>query len=308
MISRARHPLVHRFSHYVNAWTRNRPRLIRRRVLSFPPVSSEAHSPILAVLCEADKFTDGLWCAWSWLRFLQRHVRLHLFVDGAVSGKSRGAFTRLFPGAELSSLPQFLAAQPSPTPSFQTFLNGYRYARKLALILHLQKHAPVLYTDSDVLAFRRPDALIAALENGHTGAYMADPGARRDQTCVDPWVRAQAAKLGLPCVTDLNSGLLWVPQGGVDPALVELLLTGWHPGVYYHFAEQTIFAVLFGVNGAQPLPERDYVLSAQGMHFWEKDLPCEHLTVRHYVGLVRHRMYAHAYPHLLRQSKGQRVA
>lgn len=304
----AKHPLARRLSRYVNSWARNRPRLIRRRVLGFPPIRTGPHPAMLAVLCEADKFTDGLWCAWSWMRFLHRHVRLQLFVDGAISAENRHAFTRLFPGAELSSMPEFLAAQPAPSASFQTFLDGYRYARKLSLILHLQRTSPVLYTDSDVLAFRCPEAVIASIEAGATAAYMSDPGARLDQTCVDPWIRAQAVKLALPCVTDLNSGVLWMPRGSIDPALVERLLTDWHAGVYYHFAEQTIFAVLFGVNGARPLPEADYVLSGQGMHFWERDLPCDELTVRHYVGLVRHRMYAQAYPFLLRQLKDPHAA
>jgi len=308
MSSWAKHPLAHRLSRYVNSWERNRPRWIRRRILAFPPIRCEPHPPVLAVLCEADKFTDGLWCAWSWMRFLRRQVRLHLFVDGAIPAENRDAFTRLFPGAELSSMPEFLAAQPAPSPSFQTFLDGYRYARKLSLILHLQQTSPVLYSDSDVIAFHRPDALIAAIAAiGATtaGAYLTDPGSRSDQTCVDPWIRGQAAKLSLPCVTDLNSGVLWMPRGSIDPALVERLLTGWHAGVYYHFAEQTILAVLFGASGATPLPEKDYVLSGQGMHFWERDLPCDELTVRHYVGLVRHRMYSSAYPFLARQLKDQ---
>ena len=306
MSSWAKLPLAHRLSRYVNSWERNRPRLIRRRILDFPPIPCQPHATMLAVLCEGDKFTDGLWCAWSWMRFLHRHVRLHLFVDGAIPAEHRDAFTRLFPGAELSSMPEFLAAQPAPSPSFQTFLDGYRYARKLSLILHLQQTSPVLYTDSDVIAFRRPDALLTAIEANIAGAYIADPGSRTDQTCVDPWIRGQAAKLSLPCVTDLNSGLLWMPRGSIDPGLVERLLTGWHAGVYYHFAEQTILAVLFGASGAQPLPEKDYVLSGQGMHFWEQDLPCDGFTVRHYVGLVRHRMYSHAYPFLLRQLKDLR--
>lgn len=296
----ARLRLSHWLSRYVNKLSRNRPRIIHRRVYSLPPLRSEPHSITLVILCEADKFTDGLWCAWSWMRFLRGKVALHLFVDGVVTGRQRLAFECLFPGAEVSSLPAYLASQPAPSAHFQAFLNGYRYARKLALLLHLQKVGPVLYADSDVLVFRQPDILIAKLEAGKPNAYMADPGARSDQTYVDPWVRAQAEKLGLPCILDFNSGLLWIGQGTLDSTVVERLLTGWHPGVYYHFAEQTILAVLFGVNHAQSLPENDYVLSAEGMHFWERDLPCGELTVRHYMGLVRHRMYSHAYSFLLR--------
>jgi hypothetical protein len=276
-------------------------------VLGFPPLPSEARPVRFVVLCEADKFTDGLWSAWSWMRFLQSDVQLHLFVDGAISPDQRQAFARLFPGAELSELGEFLAGQAPPSPAFQVFLDGYRYARKLSLILHLQRSTPVLYCDSDVLAFRSPRLLLEIVRRVDRGAYMVDPASRRDKTYVDPWIQARARELSLPCLEELNSGLLWIPQGSLRAELVEQLLTGWSPAVYYHFAEQTILAVLLGVNGAQALPEAEYTLSAQGMHFWERDLPCRDLTVRHYVGLVRHRMYSHAYPYLLRQQRMDRA-
>ena len=75
-----------------------------------------------------------------------------------------------------------------------------------------------------------------------------------------------------------------------------------------HFAEQTILGVLFAASQATPLPEVDYLVSGQGMHFWEKDLDCRDLTVRHYVGNVRHRMYAHAYPYIAAQAFAQNGA
>jgi hypothetical protein len=298
----AKVPFRYRLSRLLNSWGRNRPRLIRRRVLAFPPIASQPEFPQLVVLCEAGKFTDGLWAAWSWMRFLHRHLRLHLFVDGAISGEQRHEFERLFPGAEMTSVGAYLAARDTLSPTFRIFLENHLFALKLALLLALQKTTSCLYSDCDVLAFRTPTALIRAIEQGSPSAYIVDPSARTDSTYSDPWITARAEELGLPRVKDINGGLLWIARGSLDAPLVERLLAGWTPAVNGHFAEQTILGVLFAANGAHPLPETDYVVSGQGMHFWEHDLDCAQITVRHYVGNVRHRMYAHAYPSLAAQA------
>ena len=267
------HPLTRTFNRYLTAWQRNRPRRIRRRVLDFPPLASEPHARSLVVLCEADKFLDGCWCAWSWLRYVQPWLRLRLFVDGEVNAENRAAFTRLFPYGEIVSLPAYLATQPAPAPNFRALLDHYKYARKLAMILHLQRAGSFLYCDSDVLALRRPEALLERIERGSPDAFMVDQG----HPCVDPWIRERARMLGLPCCDALNSGLLWIAENSLDATLVERLLEGWSPAVYNHFSEQTILAVLLPSAGAEPLPSAEYLLNARGMFFYERDVPCEEI-------------------------------
>jgi len=300
--------LRHRASRYINSWERNRPRFLRRRVLDFPPITSLPHPQQLVVLCEADKFTDGLWSAWSWLRFLRGHLRLHLFVDGIIKPERRRDFERLFPGAELSSVSEFLATHNTRPADFQTFLENHWFAPKLALLIELQQTTSFLYSDCDVLAFQTPQAIIDTIERGTPNAYNVDPAARHDRTNVDRWINERAAQLSLTGAPDFNSGLLWITQGSLDSGLFEQLLTGWTHAVDSHFAEQTILGVLFAASQATPLPEVDYLVSGQGMHFWEKDLDCRDLTVRHYVGNVRHRMYAHAYPYIAAQAFAQNGA
>ncbi len=232
------------------------------------------------------------------MRFLHPLLHLRLFVDGEVTHAMRVLFLRLFPGGEIASMPHLLASQPPPPQYFARLLEHYRYARKLSLILHLQGNGPLLYCDSDVLAFRHPGTLIDRIERGGPNAYMTD----QNEPSQDPWICARARALGLPLHEELNSGLLWVTPNSLDPALVERLLEGWSPTYYNHFSEQTIFCALMPASGAQPLPEAEYTLNAQGMFFYEPDIPCEELTVRHYVGIVRHRMYSRAYPFLARQA------
>jgi hypothetical protein len=227
---------------------------------------------------------------------------LWLFVDGAISAEQRRDCERLFPGVELSSVDEFLASHAALSPVFQSFLEHHRFALKLALLLELQKTTCLLYSDCDVLAFHPPETMIRLIGQGTTSAYIVDPAARTDSTYRDPWIGERAEALSLPRINDINGGLLWIARNGLDAALVERLLAGWTPAVNGHFAEQTILGVLFAANHAVPLPEAEYVVSGQGMHFWESDLACAQLTVRHYVGNVRHRMYAHAYPSIAAQA------
>ena len=109
--------------------------------------------------------------------------------------EQRTRFTALFPGAELESLPEFLARQPPPTPALARFLEHYTYARKLSLLLALQREGDFLYSDADIALFRRPDLILETLATpGAPGLFMQEPGC----WCVDPWVVETAARLGPP--------------------------------------------------------------------------------------------------------------
>jgi hypothetical protein len=281
------------------AWQRNRPRWLRRRVFGFDPIPSGGDGAArLAVLCTPRQFADGCWSAWSWMRFLAPRLRLALCVDGVVSAAQRRAAERLFPGGEILEVPRVLAAQPPPSKAFAAFLARNWTARKLGLLLALQREGAVLYSDCDVLAFRPPSALLEIISAGARNAFMED-----GEPCVDPWLRQEAQRLGLPLRETLNSGLLWIRERSLDPSVIEALLAGWRPEFNDHFSEQTLLAALFAATEAEPLPRDEYLVSSDGWSFWSRDLPCDRLTVRHYVGIVRHRMYSSALPFLARQAR-----
>ncbi len=130
--------------------------------------SLRSHERKLVVLCEPRTFADGCWAAWSWMRFVGDDLALQLFVDGPLNDEWRARFGALFPGGQIDSLPEYLARQPPPGPALGLFLGHYTYARKLSLLLALQREGDFLYADADVALFRSPDLILET-----------DPHARR---------------------------------------------------------------------------------------------------------------------------------
>ena len=280
---------------------RNWPHRVKDRVFGLPPIPSGPRERKLVVLCEPRTFTDGCWAAWSWMRHVEEDLALRLFVDGPLREEWRERFAALFPGAELDSLPEFLARQPAPGPALGLFLGHYTYARKLSLLLALQREGDFLYADADVALFRRPDLILETIRTPDAPAlFMQEPGC----WCIDPWVVERAERLGLPRHNDLNSGLLWVPRGSLDVDLVERFLEDWEPRFSYRVAEQTLLSVLMAVNGAQGLPPEEYVVSNDGMFFWMRDeIDYGRIVARHFVGNVRHLLYRTGWPLLLEESR-----
>jgi hypothetical protein len=280
---------------------RNWPHRVKKRVFSLPPIPSGSHRRKLVVLCEPRTFADGCWSAWSWMRHVGKDLSLVLMVDGFVKNEWRGAFQTLFPGARLDSLPEFLAREPQPGPAFERFLKHYTYARKLALLLALQREEDFLYADADVALFHRPDLILETIRTpGAPALFMQEPGC----WCIDPWVVKTAERLNLPRHQDLNSGLLWAPRGSLDTEIVERFLADWQPEYFHRVTEQTLLSVLMAVNGARALPPEEYVVSSDGMYFWMRDgIDYGKIVARHFVGNVRHLLYRTGWPRLLAESR-----
>lgn len=280
---------------------RNWPHRVKNRVFGLTPIPSGTHERRLVVLCEPRTFSDGCWAAWSWMRHVGDSLGLRMYVDGPIEEEWRGRFAALFPGAEMISLPEFLAAQPAPGRALGQFLGHYTYARKLSLLLALQREGDFLYVDADVVLFRRPDVILETIGRaGSPALFMQEPYC----WSVDPWVVERAKQLGLPRHNDLNSGLLWLPQGSLDIELVERFLAEWEPRFSYRVAEQTLLGVLMAVNGAQGLPPEEYVVSTDGMFFWIPDgIDYGRIVARHFVGPVRHLLYRTGMPLLLEESR-----
>jgi len=280
---------------------RNWPHRVKNRVFSLPPLPSGLRERKLVVLCEPRTFADGCWSAWSWMRHVGEDLSLTLMVDGLVEDSWRDAFQKLFPGAQVESLPDFLAQRPRPGPAFARFLEHYTYARKLALLLALQQDGDFLYADADVALFRRPDLILETIRTpGAPALFMQEVNC----WCVDPWVAQTAERLSLPRHNDLNSGLLWTPRHSLDTEIVERFLSEWQPAYFHRVTEQTLLSVLMAVNGARGLPPDEYVVSNEGMYFWMRDgIDYRKIVARHFVGNVRHLLYRTGWPLVLAESR-----
>ncbi len=119
-------------------------------------------------------FDDALWCAWSWLRFLAREVRLAIYIDGPVGTRERQAVETLFPGGTITNARTVISETEDLSSAAEGYFTHHPYGRKLGVLLELQKKEPVFYCDSDVLAFSQPDEIIASIKDGKVGAHIQE--------------------------------------------------------------------------------------------------------------------------------------
>ncbi|MFH1497046.1 MAG: hypothetical protein ABII82_04390 [Verrucomicrobiota bacterium] len=276
---------------------RNLPRASKNRILALPPLAAAGDGPVFAVLCEPRTRIDALWSMWSWLRFAPRPLRPMLFVDGPVDPEWSDRAAGLFPGVRVESVPAWLERRGNPLQRHGQFCLHYPFARKLALLHDLQSGSDLAYCDADVTAFAPAPEFFDALFGGRA-RHMVDHA----YPSWDPWVADRAAALGLRHDPHLNSGLLVIPARAWSDERLHALLSGWTPEHYHRVTEQTVAGVLMTAAGSEPLPAERYVISNQGMYFWQTDAPFEGMTARHYTGNVRHLLYSRAYPRLLKSS------
>jgi hypothetical protein len=287
--------LKHYWNDQFTRMLRNFPYPIRRKIKEFPPMSAAGQQSVVAVLCGPNQFLEGLWSLWSWMRHMNSFMGAVLLFDGKATGEQQELFGKLFPDGQLLNLEEFLKARSLPD-YLQRFVAGNWTAKKLAAVFELQKEYNVLYSDSDVLVFQKPDEIIAAIERGHS-AYLFD----QFGYTVDPWLATRAKQLEIPVTNQFNAGLVFVPKGEMKGPLLEAILSDWQPSFNSHHAEQTLFSILLNPREVRPLPQERYVLSWQGVWIFEKDLDCRQIVSRHYIGPLRHRMYLTAYPFIFKQ-------
>jgi hypothetical protein len=274
-------------------WEKKRSYPIRQQWHDLPPMPATGALP-LVMLTTPGGFDDVMWAAWSWLRFVGPDVQFHLIIDGEPTPGQRSALERLSPGAQLVSRRDLLA-QIGPWPeSVRAFVERHPLGRKLALTLLYQERGPLLYLDSDILAFNDPRELREAFRTPGAARFMLEADAGN----WDPQVVAAAQTMGLVPRHGLNSGLLLLSRNSLNLDTTARLLAA-QTGAASWFTEQTLLALLMPPE-AEPLPPQRYVISTQRQFYWEQDVDYDAIAVRHFTGPVRHVMYLRGLPILAR--------
>jgi len=276
-------------------WEKKRPYPIRSRCARLPPIPVTPRGPLLAVLTTVPAFLDALWAAWSWHRFLHEQFQLAIFVDGETSERHRRASQQLFPGVRIHEMSRITEEMCISHPRLAAFITAHPLGRKIALLLHLQKARPVLFTDHDVLVFNAP-------------AEISEPGIQtplhiqeeEGEGVFDGEMLARAAALGASHAPALNSGVLYIPRGALCLETAEALLSDWKPPMRSWFTEQTVLSVLMRRAGSKPLARERYVVSNRRQFYSEKDVSYAAIAARHFTAPVRHVMYLKGMPYLLR--------
>jgi hypothetical protein len=251
----------------------------------------------LAVLAVPKGMDDAIWALWSWMRELEGIAFPSLFVDGVVPPERRRELEEHFPGIEVQELGPWLRRRDDLGPQVRRLIDAFPLGKKAALVAALSLDGPSLYSDSDVLAFNRPEQLITALEAGRH-LHMLDRYGSNFAPAVLEAIRAK----GLPLADQLNSGLLLLPKGGLDLAALERFLEGfdaWERLRESWFSEQTLLGMAMSLAGSTPFDQDDYVVSLDRQFVFEKDVDYAGIAARHFTGPVRHVMYLKGIPWLL---------
>lgn len=290
----------------VSSIQRNYPYPIKKKILNFSPISiPKSEKRMLAVFITHKQIYEGLWAAWSWMRFLNRYgFALSIFIDGEVTPKIAQTYEQLLPGCQVISGPKYLSSCDLPE-DFKAYGLQHRFGRIHTIRLELQKKYELLYSDSDILVFQKPREILERLETDHKPLFNSDSLSPID----DPWVVEKLQKHGLGLMPLFNAGLLYIPQGSLDAELGYEILKGWSKipkESRGHHTGQTLFNALMKQADAEPLPPTRYLCNNEGMWFWKKDYTnYNQIVTRHFVGNVRHQMYIRGMPYLYNQVKNQ---
>ncbi len=255
-----------------------------------PPAGSDA--PEVRFLTGRRFWYQTAFCAWSLAHHCGRPFRIVLFDDGSIDADLAHEAQRLFPGVRIVSRTEAETRleRVLPTGRFPA-LRGQRityiHLRKLT-DCHAGEDGWHLVLDSDMLFFRRPDALLRWTEKPVDPVHMLDVfdsyGYPADT------LRRLA---GRPLPARVNVGICGLRSDAIDwPRLeawcAELLAT--HGTSYY--LEQALVALLLANETPCVLPAADYRLMPD-------DAECRAPTaaLHHYVDLSKRGYFRHAWKH-----------
>ena len=279
-------------------WERYRPYPIINAWKHLPAQpSTSSSSLVLAILTTPSTLYMAAWSAYSWRRNIGVSVSIRIYVDGRVNPIFANSLSSVLPGVEVYS-----ASMPDEdlkinSPAMYRFCSTHATGRKLLLILKLQEESNLLFSDCDVLLFRKPIELLYCIRN-QTSAFNQE----KDSACYDNQVLEKATELGIRPSEYLNAGLLFIAKNSINQKTAESLLSGVaYPSISW-VTEQTVLACLMNLASGSPLPKDRYVVSAERQFWWQQDVNYNIVISRHFTGTVRHLLYMNGYPRIQKQA------
>ncbi|MBL9216332.1 MAG: glycosyl transferase family 2 [Opitutaceae bacterium] len=224
------------------------------------PVPAPAGPPVELHLLTGRRFWyQTAFCLASFARQAGRPVHPVIYDDGTLAGPPRDGLARLFPDARFVAQPETLARleRHLPESRFPVLRERWRHypnIRKLTDV-HAGTTGWKLVLDSDLLFFRRPDVLLAWLDQPSRPLHAVDI----EESYGYP--RPLLAELaGAPLAPKVNVGLCGLDSGALDWELLERacrLLLERHGTNYY--LEQALVALLVAGRPCTVAPAADYV-------------------------------------------------
>jgi len=237
------------------------------------------------VLTGPDDWVLACWMLASWFHFTQRNWRVVIHDDGRLPAEAGPAFEKMFPGiikipgAEADAV---VAKALAGHPACRDYRVAHPLARKIFDMPALTGADRFIILDSDLLFFRKPEAVLRWCESGNGECWFNE-----DAIEALPIAQAEAReKLGFDIWPRVNSGLCLIERAAIDldtceRALRETSLLSGH----IWLVEQTLFAICASARGRGGLLPPEYEVSLE-----KKARP--DAVARHYVGAVRQRFFA----------------
>lgn len=277
---------------------RNYPWPIKKRILNAPPLSATRGDCGVIVMTTARDWLDALWSAYSWQYFAPALASPTIVVDGDVTETMRRDVRRIMRGATVSPAASYLPACGEMLPLGDAFLRHYRFGRKVAVVLASSQLKSFVFSDSDVLLFRKPVELLS-----HIAKRRRVPLCNVERGG-DAWNSPDIVELmqseGIRPIPGFNSGLMYIPADSLDIDLCARCLRSDDARRAHHFAEQSMFNAALSKAGGRPLDPQIYAISNDGAYFYQRDVDYTNLAARHFTGMVRHKMYTAGMPILAR--------
>ena len=258
--------------------------VVRPRILRTAPVPETADASCeIHVLTSAEDWLNLVWTLKSFYAVSPRRYRLCIHEDGTLGAEALDELGRHFPGARLvrrRDADAMADARLAAHPRCRAFRRDNLLAPKLIDFMLLLEGDCMAVFDSDLLFFRPPEAYLA---------LAGDPERRlnvfnEDIASAYAIPEAEIRRAGFAILPRINSGLGIVRRGSMPLDWIEefLGIPGLAEGHFWRI-EQTLFALCATRFGGALLPA-DYRVRlgrAGGGG-----------PVRHYVGAIRHQMYA----------------
>lgn len=266
-------------------------RAMRRAARRLQPVTSPGGDAVEAHFLTGRRFWhQTAFCFWSLSRHAPGHLRAVFLDDGTIDAEIAAEAKRLFPGSRVvrseelnTRLDQTLSR--AIAPSLRSQRETYLHLRKLTDV-HAGRRGWTLVLDSDMLFFRRPDALLDWLRAPTRPAHMVDI-----QNAYGYPEETLASLAPGPLPQRLNVGVFGMNSSAIDWDKLEwwcAQLLQQHGTSYY--LEQALSALLVSGTETYALPHEDYIVLPA-----ETECMAPTGVLHHYVAESKRGYFRHAW-------------
>lgn len=225
-----------------------------------PPLQPTAEPPLVVHLLTGRRFWfQSAFCLHTFGTHARRAIQPVIYDDGTLAPEQRESLHRLFPAMRVVGQAEALAHLDSHLPAARfPFLRerwlNYPNIRKL-IDPHLGRTGWKLVIDSDLLFFRRPDALLDWLDAPREPLHGVDC-----ETCYGYSRPVMESLAGAPLAERVNVGLCGLDSSALDWERLE----SWcrtlieREGTHY-FLEQALVAMLVAGRRCAVAPAEEYI-------------------------------------------------